>query len=173
MSKHTTTAWVSFPTREEADQAIQRLSSGGFARNSIDLDHRQDGTWNVTVHTSRRNLERVDRLLHASSPVYAVQRTSSGAIETVLSNPLVLAGAAILAGTVIYSLLPGNRRSTIRSIRRFPSRVRETAQGLPDTFREAAHAVQDTVADLPGSMRDTMGAAMGRDSGHQPGEAKQ
>ncbi len=81
MAKHTIVAWATFPTREEADDAIQRLSSGGFARNSIDLDRGQDGSWSVTVHTSPRNAQRVERLLHAPTPMYAVQRTASGAVS--------------------------------------------------------------------------------------------
>ena len=135
MAKHTTTAWATFPTREDAEQAIQRLSSGGFARNSIDLDRRQDGGWEVTVHTSPRNTERVNALLRAPSPMYAVERRSSGAVESLTGNPLVLAGAAALAGTIIYSLLPRNRRSVVQSVRRFPSRVRETLEDLPETVR--------------------------------------
>ncbi len=147
MAKHTTTAWATFPTREEAKQAAQRLSSAGFARNSIDLDRRQDGSWEVTVHTSPRNTERVNQLLRAPSPMYAVQRRSSGAVESLIGNPLVLAGAAALAGTIIYSLLPNNRRSVVQSVRRFPSRARETLEDLPETVRDAVSTVQDKGSD--------------------------
>ena len=157
MAKHTTTAWATFPTREDADQAVQRLSSGGFARNSIDLDRRQDGRWDVTVHTNPHNTERVNALLRAPPPMYAVQRRSSGAVESVMGNPLVLAGAAALAGTIIYSLLPSNRRSVVQSVRRFPSRVRETVEELPGTVRDAVSTVQDTVSELPDTVRDAIG----------------
>jgi uncharacterized protein YpuA (DUF1002 family) len=158
MAKHTTTAWATFPTREDAQQAIQRLSSAGFARNSIDLDRRQDGSWEVTVHTSPRNTERVNQLLRAPSPMYAVQRRSSGAVESLIGNPLVLAGAAALAGTIIYSLLPSNRASVVQSVRRFPSRVRETVEELPETVRDAASAVTNSVADLPETVRAAVGS---------------
>ena len=158
MAKHTTTAWATFPTREDAKQAAQRLSSAGFSRNSIDLDRRQDGSWEVTVHTSPHNTERVNALLRAPSPMYAVQRRSSGAVESLIGNPLVLAGAAALAGTIIYSLLPSNRRSVVQSVRRFPSRVRETVEELPEMVQDAASAVTDSVADLPETVRAAVGS---------------
>lgn len=153
MAKHTTTAWATFPTREDAEQAIQRLSSGGFARNSIDLDRRQDGRWEVTVHTRPHNTERVNALLRAPSPMYAVERRNSGTVESLMGNPLVLAGAAALAGTIIYSLLPGNRRSVVQAVRRFPSQVRETVENLPEMVRDAVSTVQETVSDLPDAVR--------------------
>ena len=157
MAKHTIMAWVTFPTEEEAHQAIQRLTSGGFARNSIDLDHRPDGDWSVGVHTKPHNARRVESLLRAPSPMYAVQRTSAGALESVMSNPLVLAGAAVLAGTIIYSLLPSNRRSVVQSVRRFPGQLRETVENLPETVRDAVSTVQDTVSELPDTVRNAVG----------------
>ena len=157
MAKHTTTAWATFRSREDANQAIQRLLSAGFARNSIDLDRRQDGSWEVSVHTSPRNTERVDALLRAPSPMYAVERRTSGAVESLLGNPVVLAGAAALAGTIIYSLLPSNRRSVVQSVRSFPSQVRETMEDLPEMVRDAVSTMQDTVSELPDTIRDTVG----------------
>ncbi len=157
MAKHTTTAWATFPTREDAEQAVQRLSSAGFARNSIDLEHRQDDSWEVTVHTKPHNTERVNALLRASSPMYAVERRVSGAVESLVGNPLVLAGAAALAGTIIYSLLPSNRRSVVQSVRRFPGQLRETVENLPETVRDAVSTVQDTVSELPDTVRDAIG----------------
>ena len=161
MTKHTIMAWVTFSTKEEAHQAIERLTSGGFARNSINLDHRPDGDWSVGVHTKPHNARRVESLLRAPSPMYAVQRTSAGALESVLSNPVVLAGAAVLAGAIIYSLLPSNRRSVVRSVRRFPSRVREAVESMPSTMREAAANVQETASDLSSKAQDMIAAATG------------
>ena len=106
MARETTVAWAAFPTRDEAEQAIERLKSNGFSRNSVDLDRRQDGSWNVAVHTSARNLQRVEDLLHASAPMYALRERTFGAFEAMGRNPVVLAGAAVLAGVIAYSLLP-------------------------------------------------------------------
>jgi hypothetical protein len=163
MPKHPTTAWASFPSREEADQAIQRLSSGGFARNSIDLDRERDGTWNVAVHTSERNLERVERLLRSSSPMQAAIHGLESPVQSVIRNPVVVLGAAALAGVVIYGLLHGRRRPVIRAVRQFPRRVWDTAQTWPESAREMAHSVQEAISDLPGTVHETVSALTGRE----------
>src|SRR5215207_8551672 len=105
MAKNTTLAWASFPTRDEAEQARRRLEENGFARNSIEIDRRQDGTFTVEVHTREKNLPRVEQLLHTSAPMYAARQFGSDVMRTATTNPLVLIGGAALAGLVIYSLL--------------------------------------------------------------------
>jgi hypothetical protein len=162
MAKSSTVAWAAFPNRDEAEQAIQRLSSAGFARNSIDLDPQRDGRWNVVVHTSERNLQRVDDLLHASTSMYAVREQSLGALEAVRGNPIVLAAAAVLGVAAVYSLLPRNRR--LASLREFPSRIREVVQDLPETVRETARSVQETVSELPDTVREAVSTGTNRDT---------
>ena len=152
MAKDTTLAWASFPSREEAAKARRRLEENGFARNSINLDRRQDGTFTVEVHTREENLPRVEQLLNASESMYAVRQFGANTLEAVTSNPLVLLGGAALVGLVAYSLLPRNRRPTVYSIREMPGRMRESMRDLPDTMRETARAVRDTVRDLPGTV---------------------
>jgi hypothetical protein len=147
MAKNTTLAWAAFPTREEAEQARRRLEENGFARNSIDID-RQNGTFTVEVRTREENLPRVEQLLHTSAPMYAARQFKANMMKTVSTNPLVMIGGAALVGLVLYSLLPRNRRPTVRSIREIPSRMRDTA-----------HAAQDMVSDLP----NTVSRAMGRE----------
>jgi hypothetical protein len=162
MARESTVAWAAFPTREEAEQAIERLRSSGFSRNSVDLDRRQDGSWNVAVHTSERNLHRVEGLLHASAPMYALRERTLSAFEAMGRNPVVLAGAAVLAGVIAYSLLPRQRR--LRSLRQFPSRVREAVEDLPETIRETARTVQDTIADIPGTVREAVNKGSSRET---------
>jgi len=170
MAKNTTLAWASFPTREEAEQARQRLEDNGFARNSIEIDRRQDGTFSVEVHTREENLPRVEQLLHTSAPMYAARQLSSNVIKTVTTNPLVMMGGAALAGLVLYSLLPRNRRPTVHSIREIPSKIRDTVRELPDTVRDTARAVQETVRDLPGTMAGAVSHLTGghEDQSQQP-----
>jgi hypothetical protein len=172
MAKNTTLAWASFPTREEAEQARQRLEENGFARNSIEIDRRQDGTFTVEVHTREENLPRVEQLLHTSAPMYAARRLSSNVVKTVTTNPLVMVGGAAFAGLVLYSLLPRNRRPTVHSIREFPSRLRDTARELPDTMRETVRRVQETVRDLPSTVADAASNLTGgrQDQSEQPQE---
>jgi len=106
----------SFPSRKEANLAVQRLLANGFARNSIELHRDEDGDgYAVEIHTRRENLRRAERLIHAGEPLYVVKQTASGAFETAKSYPLVLLGAGILAGFLIYNLLP---REDVRSVHR-------------------------------------------------------
>ncbi len=115
---NTTVASATFPSRKAADQAVQRLVSGGFARNSIDLRrHDEDEGYDLEVHTRRENLARVERLIHASAPMYAVREAAYGAARTTWSHPVLLLGAGILAGFAIYNLIPrgGNSNQSRRT----------------------------------------------------------
>jgi hypothetical protein len=112
----TTVAHGTFPSRKAADQAVQRLVSSGFARNSIDLDrHEDDEGYDLTVHTREENLPRVEQIMHQSPTGFTLQRAASGTFQTVKSNPLLLLGAGVLAGLAVYSLLPGEERPQRRS----------------------------------------------------------
>jgi len=104
----------SFSSRKDANLAVQRLLASGFARNSIELHRHEDGDgYEVEIRTRRENLRRAERLIHAAEPLYVVRQTASGALETAKSYPLVLLGAGILAGFLIYNLIP--KEDTARS----------------------------------------------------------
>jgi hypothetical protein len=149
MAKSTTVVWATFPSREQARQIKERLTANGFAKNSIEIYRQADGPGcDVAVHTSERNLPRVERLLHASGPVYALRQISDGAIRTLTRNPLVIGGGLALAGLAAYALLPRNRRSTVHSIRELPNTLRHlpetvanVARSIPDSAREVSEAV--------------------------------
>jgi hypothetical protein len=168
MAKNTTLAWASFPTRDEAEQARRRLEENGFARNSIEIDRRQDGTFTVEVHTREENLPRVEQLLHTSAPMYAARQFGSDVMRTATTNPLVLIGGAALAGLVIYNLLPRNRRPTVHSIREIPSKIRDTVRDLPETMRGTVHSMQDAVQDLPTAVKDAATSVTGSDQSQRP-----
>ena len=113
---NTSIATGSFASRSEANQAVQRLVSAGFARNSIELHrHDDDGGYDLEMHTRQENLKRAERLIHASTPLYAVRQTASGVVQTAKSYPFVLLGAGILAGFLIYSLVPKESTSAGQS----------------------------------------------------------
>jgi hypothetical protein len=104
---NTSIATGSFPSRSEANQAVQRLVSAGFARNSIELHrHDDDEGYDLEIHTRQENLKRAERLIHASVPLYGMRQTASGVVHAAKSYPYVLLGAGILAGFLIYSLIP-------------------------------------------------------------------
>ncbi len=113
----------SFPSRKEANQAVQRLVSAGFARNSIDVHrHEDDEGYDVQIHTRRENVRRAERLIHGSTSLYSIGRTATGVVRTAKSYPYVLLGAGVLAGFLIYSLIPretsGSSRGNQHSRRR-------------------------------------------------------
>jgi hypothetical protein len=113
---NTSIATGSFTSRSEANQAVQRLVSAGFARNSIELHrHDDDEGYDLEMHTRQENLRRVERLIHASTPLYAVRQTASGVVQTAKSYPFLLLGAGILAGFLIYSLVPKQSASAEHS----------------------------------------------------------
>jgi hypothetical protein len=104
---NTSIATGSFASRKEANQAVQRLVSAGFARNSIELHgHDDDEGYDLEIHTRRENIKRAERLIHASVPLYAVRQTASGVVQTATSYPFLLLGAGVLAGFLIYSMIP-------------------------------------------------------------------
>ena len=81
---NTSIATGSFASRKEANQAVQRLVSAGFARNSIELHrHDDDEGYELEIHTRQENIKRAERLIHdASVPLYAVSQTASGVVQT-------------------------------------------------------------------------------------------
>jgi len=116
---HTSIATGSFPSRKEANRAVQRLVSGGFARNSISLhQHEDDDGYDLEIHTRRTNLRRAERLIHDSAPLYVVREKASDVVQGARSYPLVLLGAGILAGFLIYNLVPRQSESDRRNSRR-------------------------------------------------------
>jgi hypothetical protein len=118
----TTVATGTFESRKAADKAIQRLVSSGFARNSIELHrHDDDEGFDVEIHTRRENVRRAEKVMHDASP-YSVsmndaRRVASGAVETARSHPAILLGAGLLAGFIIYNLIPRSQEQTSRQTR--------------------------------------------------------
>jgi|SRR5829696_1257886 len=115
---HTSVATGRFSSRKEANQAVQRLVSGGFARNSISVHQHDDEGYDLEIHTRRQNLRRAERLIHDSAPLYVVREKASQVAYTARSYPLVLLGAGILAGFLIYNLIPRGDESGQESRRR-------------------------------------------------------
>ena len=130
-----------------------RLMENGFARNSIEVYRNTNGSCDLAIRTSEENLERVESLLHSSAPVYAFRQLRSGAFKTAASHPLVIGGSIALAGFILYSLLPRNRRATVNSLRELPrslQRVPETVAEMTRRFPEAAAGLSDAVSTALG-----------------------
>jgi hypothetical protein len=153
MPKNTTVVWAQFPSHDAAEKITGRLMENGFARNSIEVYRNTDGSCDLAIHTSEENLERVESLLHSSAPVYAFRQLRSGAFRTAATHPLVIGGSIALAGFILYSLLPRNRRATVNSVRELPrslQRVPGTAAEMTRRFPEAAAGLSDAVSTAIG-----------------------
>ncbi len=113
---NTTVATGTFHSRKEANQAIQRLVANGFARNSIELHGHDDGEgFELEVHTRRDNLKRVKRLIRGPSAMQSVGQSASKAVKSATAHPVMLLGAGLLAGYLIYNLLPRGTMASARS----------------------------------------------------------
>jgi hypothetical protein len=153
MPKNTTVVWAQFPSHEAAEKIKDRLTENGFARNSIEVYRNTDGSCDLAIRMSEENLERVESLLHSSAPVYAFRQLRSGAFKTAATHPLVIGGSIALAGFILYSLLPRNRRATVNSLRELPrslQRVPETVAEMTRRFPEAAAGLSDAVSTALG-----------------------
>jgi len=112
---NTTAAWGTFPSRKAADQAVQRLVSAGFARNSIDLKrHNYDEGYNLVVHTREENRSQAEHLIRTSAPMYALERAASGTIQSARAHPILLLGLGIAAGLALYGLLASSEERSAR-----------------------------------------------------------
>ena len=153
MPKNTTVVWAQFPSHEAAEKIKDRLTENGFARNSIEVYRNTDGSCDLAIRMSEENLERVESLLHSSAPVYAFRQLRSGAFKTAATHPLVIGGSIALAGFILYSLLPRNRRATVNSLRELPrslQRVPETVAEMTRRFPEAAAGLSEAVSTALG-----------------------
>lgn len=122
---NTTVASGSFSSRRAADQAVQRLVTSGFARNSIELQrHPDDDGYDVLVHTREENRHRVQHLIETSAPRYAFERGMTNAARSAKSHPFLILGAGVLAGLALYGLYAAGERSPSRSRPQRPSRRR-------------------------------------------------
>ncbi|POR41087.1 hypothetical protein [Methylobacterium sp. V23] len=93
-----------FPSLNAARSAKQRLVSGGFARNSIDIE-RQGDDFEVLIHVRDEHRERAEGLLARSPGTHALYETGGQAVSAFQDNRLIALGLAGLAGLAVFSLL--------------------------------------------------------------------
>jgi hypothetical protein len=126
------------------------------AANSIRLRREHEGTFSVQVHTTERNLERVQDLLNSKQSMFAAGQITTGPLKALASSPVLVLGFATLAGFAVYTLLPRNRRPTVGSIREYPSRFTEIASSAAASVTET---VSDIASNLPDAMKETAQSA--------------
>jgi hypothetical protein len=96
----TTTASAVFSNRYAAQRAAERLTEGGFARNSIDVNrlYSDDDDYEVSVTVQEGNIRRAEDLLHARRDVHGF------AGQGIDVRPLMLLAGAVIAGAIGYTL---------------------------------------------------------------------
>jgi hypothetical protein len=146
MPQSHTSAWAILPDQKAVDQTIQRLTQGGFPRNKITTKQRPDKRYDIHVDTSPDRLREVERLIHASAPLYALRETTKGVGATIASKPLLSVGAVALAGYALYSLFTKGRQGAVQSLTELPRTIRDLpVDQWADNVADAAEQVADTV----------------------------
>jgi hypothetical protein len=174
MPQSKTTAWSILPDQKAVDQTIHRLTQGGFPRASITTRPRADKQYDIHVDTTPDRLREVERLIHASAPLYALRETTKGVGATMASKPLLSVGAVALAGYALYSLFTRGRQGAVQSLTELPRTIRDLpVDQWADNVADAAEQVADTVRSTVQGMSEKVinlgdqsgGAASGSASG--------
>jgi hypothetical protein len=174
MPQSKTTAWSILPDQKAVDQTIHRLIQGGFPRSSIKTSPRADKRYDIHVDTTPDRLREVERLIHASAPLYALRETTKGVGATIASKPLLSVGAVALAGYALYSLFTKGRQGAVQSLTELPRTIRDLpVDQWADNVADAAEQVADTVRSTVQTVSDKVinlgdqsgGAASGSASG--------
>ena len=92
-----------FPSLNAARSAKQRLGSGGFARNSIDIERQGEG-FEVLIHVRDEHRERAEGLLARSPSAHALYETGGQAVSAFQDNRWLALGLAGLAGFAVFGL---------------------------------------------------------------------
>jgi hypothetical protein len=100
----TSIASAVFPSLDAARKAKARLVSGGFARNSIDIE-RQDNAFEVLIHVRDERRALADSLLARSPVAHSLHQTGGQAASAVQDHRLLALGLAGLAGFALFGLL--------------------------------------------------------------------
>jgi len=93
-----------FSSLDAARSAKQRLVSGGFARNSIDIERQGDG-FEVLIHVHDEHRERAEGLLARSPGTHALYETGGQTVSAFRDNRWLALGLAGLAGFAMFGLL--------------------------------------------------------------------
>jgi hypothetical protein len=160
MPQSHTSAWAILPDQKAVDQTIHRLIQGGFPRSSIKTSPRADKRYDIHVDTTPDRLREVERLIHASAPLYALRETTKGVGATIASKPLLSVGAVALAGYALYSLFTKGRQGAVQSLTELPRTIRDlpvdqwadnvadAAEQVADTVRSTAQSISEKVSNL-------------------------
>jgi hypothetical protein len=126
-----------FSSRDDAEEARQRLEYGGFARNSIDLIRRRD-QYELAIHTREANRQRVLDCIDGSRPMFAApQYAQAWKAMPSAGGSLLLVGAIAGLGAGLYYAFT-NRRSLFAQT--YPAEDRLAVRKLYEENRRPAKA---------------------------------
>jgi len=112
-----------FSTRDDAEDACERLEYGGFARNRIDLT-RLGNRFEVAIETDPRDRRWVEECLRGDfSPVFAGPRYAAPSA----GYSILLVGTLAAVGTALYY---GLRNSRDLRAQTYPSAERKAVRSL-------------------------------------------
>lgn len=98
-------ATVTLPSLQAARSARERLSRAGFARNSVEIDRVDDGSFAVSIATRPENHARAERILGGSPLANDLRDGVQAAASHVRENRGLALGLAALAGFALYGLM--------------------------------------------------------------------
>lgn len=98
-------ASVTVPSLKAARSARERLSRAGFARNSVEIDRVDDGSFAVSIATRPENHARAERILTGSPLAQDLREAGEAAADHFRGNRGLALGLAALAGFALFVLM--------------------------------------------------------------------
>jgi len=130
-----------FSSRDDAEEARERLEYGGFARNSIDI-MRVGEQFDLTIHTRPENRQRAQDCLDASDYGFEARRYGRQIREHAPSagQSLLLIGGVAAIGAALYYAFSRQRDIFAQ---RYSSKQRSAVRGLYRAHRDEDHRFPD------------------------------
>ena len=123
-----------FSSRDDAEEARERLEYGGFARNSIDITRIGD-QFELAMHTRPENRRKAQDLLDGSDYAFEARRYGREIREHApsASQSLLLIGGVAAIGAALYYAFSRQRDIYAQT---YSSRQRSAVRGLYQAHRE-------------------------------------
>jgi hypothetical protein len=130
----TITIRETFSSRDDAEDARERLESAGFSRNSMNL-MRSGDRFELTIHTRPENRQRVRDCIEASDVMFEMRRYGREIADHAPSpgQSALLVGVIAAIGAGLYYAYTRQREIYAQT---YPSRRRSAVRSLYEAHRE-------------------------------------
>ena len=134
----TITIRETFSTRDDAEDARERLESAGFSRNSMNL-MRSGERFELTLHTRPENRQRAQDCIEASDVMFEMRRYGREIADHAPSpgQSALLVGVIAAIGAGLYYAYTRQREIYAQT---YPSRRRSAVRSLYEAHREEHEA---------------------------------